>query len=439
MDWSAARRGCVNGIVKVHIRLGCLGVLPAVAAAALAAPAAAAPQTERVSVSSSERQGNGPSTQPLYRVAPTLSRTGRFVVFASDARNLVPGDTNGESDVFVRDRKAGTTRRVSLTSKGAQASRRSIYPSISSSGRYVAFQSQASLARGDRGSGWDVYVRDLKLRKTTLVSIRPNGVHRGDDAAISGDGRSVVFQSRRPSRTRGLPGKVDIFVRHLGARRTERVTVSPTGEGAASYFHSQTASISGNGRFVAFDSEANNLVAGDHNLGQDVFVRDLKRHVTIRIGGDKANGDETTDSPAMSGNGRFVTLHSNAPEITGGDDARGWFRRDLKTGATLRIPPEYPSPSYTAPASLSDNGNIVVFGISDPDNHTSVVSVHDVAKNTTTRVSVDSAGQPPDAGTQGAAISGDGRFAGFSSSATNLVSGDTNGTQDVFVRGPLGP
>jgi Tol biopolymer transport system component len=339
--------------------------------------------------------------------------------------------------VFVRDRKAGTTKRVSLTSKGAQANRRSIYPSISSSGRYVAFQSQASLARGDRGSGWDVYVRDLKLNKTTLVSIRPNGVHRGNEAAISGDGRSVVFESRRPSSIKGL-NKVDIFVRHLGARRTERVTVSPTGEGAASYDQT-TASISGNGRFVAFDSSANNLVAGDHNLGQDVFVRDLKRHVTTRIGGDKANGSETTDSPAMSGNGRFVTLHSNAPEITGGDDARGWFRRDLKTGATLRIPPEYPSPSYTAPASLSDNGNIVVFGISDPDNHTSVVSVHDVAKDTTTRVSVGTAGQSADAATDGAGISGDGRFAGFSTSATNLVSGDTNDTQDVFVRGPLGP
>jgi Tol biopolymer transport system component len=433
--------------VKVHTRLTwptltchslgvCVGLLTL--AAALAAPAAAAPRTERVSVSSSERQGNGPSTQPLYRVAPTLSRTGRFVVFTSDAGNLVPRDTNGHSDVFVRDRKAGTTRRVSLTSKGAQANRRSIHPSISSSGRYVAFQSQASLARGDRGSGWDVYVRDLKLKKTTLVSIRPNGVHRGDEAAISGDGRSVVFQSRRPSSIKGL-NKVDVLVRHLGARRTERVTVSPTGEGAASYDQT-TASISGNGRFVAFDSFANNLVAGDDNGTQDVFVRDLKRHATTRIGGNGTiSGSETTSDPAMSGNGRFVTFNSNAPEITGGDDARGWFRRDLKTGATLRLLSGFPPPHFTVPASLSDNGNIVVFGTSDPDNHMSAVFVHDVAKNTTTRVSVGTAGQSADDYVEGAAISGDGRFAGFSTSATNLVSGDTNDTQDVFVRGPLGP
>jgi hypothetical protein len=236
--------------------------------------------------------------------------------------------------------------------------------------------------------------------------------------------------------------KVDIFVRHLGARRTERVTVSPTGEGAASYFHSQTASISGNGRFVAFDSWASDLVAGDDNDTQDVFVRDLKRHVTTRIGGGKGpDGSETTSSPAMSGNGRFVTFESNAPEITGGEDARGVFRRDLKTGATLRLPSGVPPPHYTAtaPASLSDNGNIAVYGTFDRDNHMSSVLVHDFAKNTTTRVSVGTAGQSADDFVDGAAISGDGRFAGFSSSATNLVAGDTNGTQDVFVRGPLGP
>ncbi|MEA2439379.1 MAG: hypothetical protein QOH76_803 [Thermoleophilaceae bacterium] len=415
----------------------CVGLLT-IAGSALAAPAAAAPRTERVSVSSSERQGDGPSTQPLVHVAPTLSRTGRFVVFASDAGNLVPRDTNGTSDVFVRDRRAGTTRRVSLTSKGAQANRRSIYPSISSSGRYVAFQSQASLARGDRGSGWDVYVRDLKLNKTTLVSIRPNGVHRGNEADISGDGRSVVFQSERPSRIKGVEGKTDIFVRHLGARRTERVTVSPTGEGAN--FHSGHPSISGNGRLVAFDSGANNLVAGDDNGTQDVFVRDLKRHVTTRIGGHGIiSGSETTSSPAMSGNGRFVTFDSNAPEITGGDDARGLFRRDLKTGATLRLPSGFPPPRYIAPASLSDNGNIVVFETFDPDTRMSAVSVHDFAENTTTRVSVGTAGESADDYVGDAQISGDGRFAGFSSSATNLVAGDTNGTQDVFVRGPLGP
>jgi Tol biopolymer transport system component len=422
MDWSAARRGgCGYGIVRVHIRLACVGLL-AVAGAAFAAPAVAAPRTERVSVSSSERQGNGPSTQPLYRVAPTLSRTGRFVVFASSARNLVPGDTNGKTDVFVRDRKAGTTRRVSLTSKGAQGHRRSIYPSISSSGRYVAFQSQAGLTPADRRGGWDVYVRDLKLNRTTLVSIRPNGVHQGNEAAISGNGRSVVFQSQRPSGVSGGEGKIDIFVRHLGARRTERVSVSPTGEGAN--FHSLHPSISNDGRLVAFDSSASNLVAGDVNGLGDVFVRDLKRHATTRIGGDDT--DQDTSAPAISGNGRFVAFISGAREFTGADDdSSGLFRRDLKTGATLRLP-------YGFPSSLSDNGNIVVFAFG-------VVSIHDIAKNTTTRVSVGNAGQPADADTDGAAISGDGRFAGFSTSATNLVSGDTNSTDDVFVRGPLRP
>lgn len=158
----------------------------------------------------------------------------------------------------------------------------------------------------------------------------------------------------------------------------------------------------------------------------DVFVRDLKRHATTRIGGGNGTSSDTSRA-VLSGSGRFVAFISGARDFTGADEdgSAGLFRRDLKTGATLRLPDGFPS-------SLSDNGNIVVFG-------TFRIAVHDIAANTTTRVIVGNGGQPADAGSVGVAISGDGRFAGFSTSATNLVSGDTNDTQDVFVRGPLGP
>jgi Tol biopolymer transport system component len=425
------------------IAVVCVAALLALGGAALGGLPAPAPQTERVSVSSSEILGDRNSN------VPSLSGTGRFVTFTSNADNLVPGDTNGRTDVFVRDRLAGTTERVSLSSSGAQGNRRSVAGSISSNGRYVAFQSTSTnLAPGDRNSEWDVYVRDLKNDKTTLVSVGQHGRHGGSDADISGDGRSVAFQSTRKLDAR-RNRRVDVFVRRLKTHKTVRVSVSRSGTepNAAS----SAASISDDGRLVAFHSVASNFVRGDGNGVEDVFIRDLKRGVTTRIGSSNDDIAET-GAPAISGNGRYVAFGSSARRFLGSGPTTtstfGIFRRDLKTGATERVDLSSDGAEGNSGChrcSISRDGNIVVFAsyernlVPDDTNSKSDIFMRDVANHTTTRVSVGSAGQQAEASSFEPAISGDGRFAAFHSSSALLVAGDTNNPTDVFVRGPLRP
>jgi len=169
--------------------------------------------TERVSVSSTETQGNS-----LSFGLPVISPDGRYVSFGSDASNLVPGDTNGSTDVFVRDRKRGTTRRVSVSSTGAPGTGDSFGPVISSRGRYVAFSSDASnLVPGDINDSLDVFVRDRKLRTTRRVSVSSTGAQGDSESfgpAISAAGRYVSFATLASHLVPGdTNGAIDVFVR----------------------------------------------------------------------------------------------------------------------------------------------------------------------------------------------------------------------------------
>jgi hypothetical protein len=152
--------------------------------------------TERVSVSSGGVQGNGQSA------GPTISADGRFVAFVSSATNLVPDDTNGAFDVFVRDRQAGVTEVVSVSSSDAHGDDVSAAPSLSAGGRFVAFSSQAkNLVSGDINGVYDVFVRDRQSKTTTRVSMSSSGAEgnggsgNSNPSAISADGQHVVFNS----------------------------------------------------------------------------------------------------------------------------------------------------------------------------------------------------------------------------------------------------
>jgi hypothetical protein len=298
-------------------RLGPLALLLALAAATAALAAAPAkPRTVRVSVSSSGVEGD------RYTWPPALSGNGRFVVFASSAESLDRRDTNGVADIFLHDRKTGKTERVNLSSTGKQANyHHSRDPSISSNGRYVEFRSTATnLAAGDKDTQMDAFVRDRKRKTTTLVSTGKRGA---TDAVISGNGRFVAFQYYD-----------GLFVRDLKRGRTRRVAAVQTKPVREPPFH---PSISANGRFVAYDSRAGNLVAGDTNGRFDVFVRDLKAGRTSRVsvsalGTQLDDGD--SEQAMISADGRFVVFASSASgvESSGEDTAGGLFRRDLKSG-----------------------------------------------------------------------------------------------------------
>lgn len=252
--------------------------------------------TERVSVSSNGKQGNSDSTGGT--IGDAMTDDGRYVVFQSEASNLVPGDTNGVSDVFLRDRRTGQTQRVSVSSTGSQGSQDSFGGAISASGRYVVFYSDAiDLVPRDSNGQADVFVRNLKTGTTQRVNVGTDGRQANGPSfgsAISADGRYVVFASTATNLVLGdNNGWQDIFVRDRKSGTTSRVSIRTGGRQANG--DSFGGAISADGRFVGFSSDATNLVAHDTNFTADVFVRDRVLGTTERVnvgpGGIEAEPD----------------------------------------------------------------------------------------------------------------------------------------------------
>jgi Tol biopolymer transport system component len=285
--------------------------------------------TTRVSVDSEGVEANGSSYNP------GVSANGRWVVFQSAAFNLVPDDGNGVDDVFVHDRKKGTTTRVSVSPSGGDASLASIGASISANGRRVSFESASDDLVADDGNGLlDVFVRDLKKGVTERVSVDLQG---GDGDAVSyasvlsGTGRFVAFTSVASDLVEGdVGGHADVFVRDLALDVTERVSVD--GAGAGGTGGSGLPSLSPNGRFVAFESGAQNLVEGDGNGVSDIYLFDRKLRTQQRataIPGDEPDGESL--DPVVSASGRFVIFESLANNLVAGDPGnRDIFVRDMK-------------------------------------------------------------------------------------------------------------
>jgi Tol biopolymer transport system component len=359
-----------------------LGVSPA--------RAVSSAQTERVSVSSTGGEASGSS------YALSISADGQFVAFTSSASNLVDGDTNGASDVFVYDRVTEETRRVSVSSTGAQGNGDSYGPQISADGQFVAFLSSASnLVHVDTNNLKDVFVHDRDTHMTRRVSVSSTGAQANrfsNDPSISADGQFVAFDSWASNLVRvDTNRQLDVFVHDRDTHMTRRVSVSSTGAQADnSSYH---PSISADGQLVAFTSSASNLVDGDTNGASDVFVRDRTMQMTRRVS-VSSTGAQASDGysryQSISADGQFVAFESSASNLVRAD-TNGWTD----------------------------------------------VFVYDLAADKTRRVSVSSTGAQADGYSRDPSISADGRFVAFSSSASNLVDADTNGTFDVFVRGPL--
>lgn len=358
--------------------------------------------TTIVSVDSAGAQGNFHSSEPA------ISSDGRFVAFSSRATNLVANDTNGQRDVFVRDRDTGTTERVNVNQDGVQAlGGHSWMPAISADGRFVAFYSVASnLVPGNDGSG--IYVHDRETGATELVSVDSAGIKANGSVlnpAISGNGRFVAFGSSASNLVPGdSNGAYDIFVHDRVTGATERVSV--TSRGQQGNDQSGNPSISTDGSIVAFDSFASNLVPGDNNSNTDIFVHNRENGNTMRVSVDSAGhqGNSASFDPAISADGRFVAFSSLASNLVAGDT--NTFCEIITFIVNITEP------------STSNCGDIFV---------------HDRQTRTTERVSVDSAGAQANSTSFDPAISADGRFVAFISAASNLVAGDTNGLTDIFV------
>jgi Tol biopolymer transport system component len=420
------------------------GVLLGLAIAGLAfASVADARVTERVSVDSAGGQANS------YSSEAAVSADGRFVAFRSFATNLVPGDTNGREDVFVRDLLNGTIERVSVDSAGEQADGSSVQPAISADGRFVAFASWATnLVATDTNDTIDVFVHDRLIGTTRLVSVDDTGTQANSSSlrpAINADGRFVAFDSSAsnlvPADTNGSH---DVFIRDRIAETTERVSLDSTGTEAnlASGF----PAISADGRFVAFESAASNLTGGDTNLSSDIFVRDRQAGTTERASIDSKGGQAQTGSfePAISGDGRVVVFTSYASNLVPGDSngSGDIFVRDRQAGTTERASVDSTggqAETWSVEPALSVDGRVVVFTsyasnlVPGDSNGSYDIFVRDREAGTTDRLSVDRSGQEGDSASYNAAVAADARLVAFESYAANLVTDDTNGTYDIFV------
>ncbi len=428
-----------SGLLLVMVLLMALGV-----------GTAGAGLTTRVSVASNGAQGDRASSTTSQG---TLNWTGRYVTFNSDARNLVPGDTNNQWDVFLKDRQTGKTRLVSIATGGTQGNANSLGGWLSTDARFIAFTSHASnLVPGDTNGYPDAFVHDRQTGQTTRVSVASDGSqgnHGSEAQGISGDGRFVVFESWASNLVPNDTNQYnDIFVRDCIANTTTRVSVATGGgQGNANSYYS---SMNTDGRYVAFSSTSSNLVPGDTNSNLDIFVHDraLGQTVRVSVASDGTQADYPSYHPAISGTGRFVAFDSVDTNLAPGDTgvAPDVFLHDRQTGQTTRV--------SVGPAGLEGNGRsewpvlnadgrYIAFVseasnlVPGDTNSASDVFVHDRRAGLTTRVSVSSTGGQGTGVYSHLGISADGRLVAFSSLSSGLVPGDTNGQSDVFVHDRL--
>lgn len=414
--------------------------------------AVAAQSTTRVSVSSAGTQADGASSQ-----RPAISADGRLVAFTSDAANLVPGDSNSSPDIFVRNRETGQTTRVSVSSSGEPGNSRSEAPAISADGRFVTFDSHSfNLVPGDTNNVPDVFVHDRQTGLTTRVSVSSGGMQANDYSggpSVSADGRFVAFSGLASNLVVGdTNGKDDVFVHDRQTGLTTRVSVSSSG--AQGNMFSQSPSISSDGQLVAFLSAASNLVPGDTNNAWDIFVHDRQTAQTSRVSvtSTGTQGNSNSSNPSVSANGRFVSFHSAASNLVSGD-ANGvddLFVHDRQTGLTTRVSVSTSGVQANGGSffsSISVDGRWVAFHssasnlVAGDTNARQDIFVHDRQLAQTARESVSTAGGQGNGWSVLPAITSDGRYVAFASDATNLTPGDTNNVYDIFVRdrGPPPP
>jgi len=455
--------------------------------------------TIRASLGFQGKEGNGTSGEPSGGAsAISISKDGRYVVFGSDSTNLIANDTNNARDVFLRDTISNSTVLVSASTTGAPGNDGSDNPSLSSDGRYVAFESKATnLVTSPAVSAgvkqvyrWDRETGAMILISQALNSGTPtSGNDESKNPTISNDGDLVAFETKADNldgTTGGAgpgdpdhsaDGRFDIYVRAVVAATTTLLSRVTSG-GAKGDGDSRNPAISPNGEFVAFDSRATNLVVVsdpgglDTNTKIDVFVRHLTGSLeTRRVSLDTASGNADGDSkiPAISDVSStgdvYVAFQSFATDLITGDtnavpdvfvvNAKSFFTgtptvtlaqrvsvtsagnqvgEGLVVGSTVEV---------HEGVSISHDGRYVGFGSQAPDvvaddtNRTGDVFVRDRTLGATVRVSVRTLGTQPSGISDFSALSGDGRFVAFISLSSDVVEHDENGAIDVFVRGPL--
>ncbi|HZU34552.1 MAG TPA: hypothetical protein VFA18_01515, partial [Gemmataceae bacterium] len=413
--------------------------------------------TGAVTLVSVNQAGTGSGNSFSQR--PAMSADGRYVAFDSLASDLTSiSDTNSTSDVFVRDLQTGTTTLVTINGAGtAAADAGGTEPVLSPDGRYVLFRSDASdlLPNMDlAGAYYNIYLRDLQTDTTYLVSASADGTGGGNshssNAVFTPDGRYVVFQSYASNLVANdTNGQMDVFAWDLQTHATTLVSVNSSGTDSGNGT-SQNPVISADGRYVAFESTAPDLVANDNNNASDVFVRDLQTGTTTLVSIDSAgtgSGGGASQNASISADGHYVAFDSMAPDLVA-NDTNGHsdvFIRDLQTGATTLV-----SVNGTGTGSgnddsqaplLSTDGSTVVFSSNASDlvasdlNGAGPGRTNAFLRNLNTGTTVILDNHPaggyllePDY-----ALSADNQHVAFTAAGDDLTPGDYNDFEDTFV------
>lgn len=294
-------------------------------------------ETTRASVTSGGAQASGASYEPA------VSSDGRYVVFTSSATNLDPADADPAFDVYLHDRQTGATELISFDADGTYGVGYTSAPAVSADGRTVAFTTfAADVVAHDNNDVEDVFVRDRQTKKTTRVSVRSDGDEvfaESYEPSLSADGRYVAFWSYANELTDDGAGWWNVF---LHDRQTGETTLISRGAGGAGADGgSSRPRLSADGRTVVFESEATNLTAGpDDNFASDVFLHDRQTGDTSLMSvGAAGSGDGDSLRPAISPDGGFVAFHSDAPDLVPDDDngTTDVFLRDRAAGTTARV------------------------------------------------------------------------------------------------------
>ncbi|MGB1251015.1 MAG: hypothetical protein ACPG8W_10405 [Candidatus Promineifilaceae bacterium] len=354
---------------------------------------------ERISVGTNGLESDGDSYHPY------ASADGRYVGFISFSTNLVPETITPDMgclptficvDVFLRDRVANTTVRVSNDLDGNQGNNKSGEPQLSSDGSLVHFTSFAGdLIPDDTNENWPFYISDGFLWSRLNGSMRRVTTKQGgaqipvsSTSYMPPIGTMSYFQTHAPEVVPGIyPDNVEVYRYDFATQNVTHVPIAPNNgrmNNAMVNLHSDNS-----GRLLVFTSWSTNLIPGDYNDVEDIFIHDTQTGITKLVSRTPTGqyGDSDSGAPMISPNGTHIVFRSRASNLVSGDTN----------------------------------------GVND-------VFMYDVATELVTRVSVSANGAQGNLGSKDPAVCNDGEYISFGSDATNIVAGDTNNTRDIFIR-----
>lgn len=383
-----------------------------------------------VSTSSTGVIGNG------YSFSPSVSADGRYVSFDSLAINLVSGDTNDYlNSVYIKDTQTGEVKLVSANSAGVIVNSKTYNRSISDDGRYVAFVTENS----------SIYIKDTQTEELQLLSVGSTGII-GENPTFSSDGRYIAFESTASNIVSGdTNGQSDVFIKDTQTGIIQ--LVSKSSAGAVGNSGSYNPSISVDGKYITFSSDASNLVNGDTNMDKDIFIKDTQTGEIKLLSESSARviGNYDSSKPSISSDGKYVAFTSGAGNLLIEDSPyHDIFIKDTQTGAIKLVSASSAGvggnyDSYSP--SISADGRYVAFEskasnlVSGDTTQTSDIFIKDTQTGAIQLASVSSGGAIGNGQSYAPSISTDGKYITFYSYASNLVSGDTNDSPDIFIVG----